>query len=70
LDGDSPLTRIRGEADDFAISGLFNRLAGLLFRFGENAAPAPAIAWTGRVDGGRRRTWRDLRWPKDILTEF
>jgi hypothetical protein len=70
LAGDSPLKRNRGEAGDFAVSCLFNCLAALLFRIGENAARRAGDGSSAGADGGRKRTWRDLGRPKDILPEF
>jgi hypothetical protein len=70
LADDSPLKRNRGEAGDFAVSSLFNCLAVLLFRVGGNAAHRAGDGSNKRADGGRKRTWRDLGRPKDILPEF
>jgi hypothetical protein len=54
LAGDSPLKRNRGEAGDFAVSSLFNGLAALLFRIGENAARRAGDGSSAGADGGRR----------------
>jgi hypothetical protein len=70
LADDSPLKRNRGGAGDFAVSSLFNCLTVLLFRIGETAAHRAGDGSSKLADGGRKRTWRDLGGPKDILPEF